>query len=778
MAARKAFGVLTPLRWLGLAILPAGWCVLLAGGWLDAVEQQTLDWRYRARGELTAPVKVVYVDIDATSLDDMGGWPWDRRSFASVAAALIDRAGVRAVGVDVVFDAVARNRSGQREALVDGNVALARYLDGGPPVVLGSAYAETPFRDFGTRPPTMLDVPKVVVRSLFSPFVSAPPPPPRPRRTARELPLLDRDLDTAGWFEPPQESQLNVGEPEPWLPPRSGLIDIVGDNVAWVPAYVPLVGRTCLHMSVELALAYWGLNADAVGVYGDHLEIVQPGGRPPVVVPLYRRQLLEVNWFSRWEDPVRNPRFGFSTVWRHAEGLRAYRPAERQAAEAFFANPVWRGAIVLIGPVDPMLHDLAPTPFDDNPVPRVGALGNAVKTLLAGQFLRRPPPWGEYLLVLALTLGISALAAAGGTAGVRWKLTAALVLTFYLWFSLWSFESLRLVLPVTATVGAAFTTSFAAVAWQHVAEERQKRRLKGMFGAYVPPELVQRLLEAEGAPQLGGHEQDLTVFISDLESFTHLAETLPPDRLVQLMNEYLTACTEIVEEERGTLDKYIGDAVVVMFGALIPLPDHALRACVAAQRVHRRLAELRERWKAAEAQWPPSVGELQCRIGLNSGPALVGNIGSRSRLNYTVMGDNVNLAARMESGARHFGVRTMVTEATRRECERHGGDRVVFRFLDRVIVKGRTAPVPVYEIVGLKEDMTPAQRECIAHYEQATRHYAAREWAAALACLERSAPLEVGGAPNPSLVLRERCLRLQAEPPGPDWDSAYRMTEK
>ena len=221
-----------------------------------------------------------------------------------------------------------------------------------------------------------------------------------------------------------------------------------------------------------------------------------------------------------------------------------------------------------------------------------------------------------------------------------------------------------------------------------------------MFGTYVSPAVVGQLVKSGQPPRLGGHEEEITAYFSDIQGFSRFAELMPPERLVELMNEYLTACTDVVTEEGGTLDKYIGDAVVAMFGAPIAQRDHAYRACLVALRVQARLAELRAKWREEGDRWPAVVAEMQTRIGLNSGPCVIGNMGSRTRFNYTMMGDNVNLAARMESGAKSWGVFTLCTEATRRACEQHAGDRVVFRPLGKIRVIGRAKPVAVFEVIG------------------------------------------------------------------------------
>jgi adenylate cyclase len=323
------------------------------------------------------------------------------------------------------------------------------------------------------------------------------------------------------------------------------------------------------------------------------------------------------------------------------------------------------------------------------------------------------------------------------------------------------------------------------IASRLISEQRAKAKITGMFGTYVSPELVKRMVDSGESPRLGGHLADITAYFSDIQGFSRFSEQLPPDRLVELMNEYLTACTDIVQEEGGTLDKYIGDAVVVMFGAPVALPDHAYRACVAALRVQKRLGELREKWRSEGDKWPQIVWRMQSRIGLNSGGCTIGNMGSSTRFNYTMMGDNVNLAARMESGAKHWGVYTMCSEATKLACERHGGDRLVFRSLGQIVVLGRSQPVPVFEIVGLREDVSPQTRECMAEFEAGLARYFARDWDGAIAAFDRSEALEPnrpgqspGVSTNPSLFFGERARYHKLNPPPKDWNGVYAMSEK
>jgi adenylate cyclase len=296
---------------------------------------------------------------------------------------------------------------------------------------------------------------------------------------------------------------------------------------------------------------------------------------------------------------------------------------------------------------------------------------------------------------------------------------------------------------------------------------------------------VDRLVKSGERPQLGGHEEEITAYFSDIQGYSTFSEQLTPARLVELLNSYLTVCTDIVQEEGGTLDKYIGDAVVAMFGAPIPLKDHAYRACVAALRVQRALGELRVRWEAEGQSWPVIVRQMRTRIGLNTGQAIVGNMGSRTRFNYTMTGDHVNLASRMESGAKSWGAYAMCTEDTRASCVAHGGDRIVFRPLGRIVVKGRSQAVPIFELTGLREDVSDRTHECLGLFAQGLERYHSRDWGKAMEFFSKSEALEPlrpetnpGVASNPSLIYQEIVRHYRAHPPPEPWDGVYVMKDK
>ncbi len=444
--------------------------------------------------------------------------------------------------------------------------------------------------------------------------------------------------------------------------------------------------------------------------------------------------------------------------------------------------PALTGRILLIGQTADGLTDMGPTPFSPL-TPLVLVHANVIDNVLNNDFARRVPRGWVWLGGLAVGIGCLYWLAERKLAlqvAVALGLPAAFVFAAAVAWIGGSWD-----VPLVGPVLGFGSLQFFMIARRVLQEQRAKEQIKGMFGSYLSPTLVTKMVDSGEMPRLGGHEVDLTAYFSDIQGFSTFSEILPPDRLVELMNEYLTACTDIVQEEGGTLDKYIGDAIVAMYGAPVALPDHAYRACVSTLRVQHRLGELREKWKAEGDKWPEIVWRMQSRIGLNSGRATVGNMGSRSRFNYTMMGDTVNLAARMESGAKQWGAYIMCAEATKLACEKYGGDRVVFRPLGRIVVKGRTTAVPIFEIVGLSELLGPDTRECVRLFSDGLECYYRRDWAGAKSRFEQSSRLEPnqpgrtpGVSSNPSLVYLEIIEDYQDTPPPNDWDGVYVMKEK
>jgi adenylate cyclase len=297
------------------------------------------------------------------------------------------------------------------------------------------------------------------------------------------------------------------------------------------------------------------------------------------------------------------------------------------------------------------------------------------------------------------------------------------------------------------------------------ATEQMKASLRS-FGKYVPADLVRTLLADGVDARPGGECRVLTVFFCDLADFTALSEGLNPQELVEQLSEYFRAVTEEVAASGGTVDKFIGDAVMAFWGAPRHEPDHAAAACRCALGCQRRMVVLRAAWKARGKPL------LFARIGLNTGPVVVGNIGSERRFNYTAIGDAVNLASRLEGLNKTYGTGICLSEETLRAA----GKAAVARPLDRVAVKGKSTPTPVYELLDPSADGESALQRLIELHGRGLRHYYRREWETAIAAFE--AVVRVRPGDGPAAEMLRRCRAFMHEPPGPDWDGAHRMESK
>lgn len=310
---------------------------------------------------------------------------------------------------------------------------------------------------------------------------------------------------------------------------------------------------------------------------------------------------------------------------------------------------------------------------------------------------------------------------------------------------------------------------------------RDKAFLKNAFGNYISPELIDIMHTSGESPKLGGDVGVLTAYFTDIQSFSTFSEKLNAESLVALLNEYLTPMTDILLERSGTLDKYEGDAIIAFFGAPMKLEDHATRGCVVACRMQRKLLELRKKWVSEGDKWPEIVHNMRMRIGINSGEIMTGNMGSASRMNYTMMGDPVNLAARLEEAAKQYGIFTHVSKQSKDLCD----DRFLWRELDTIRVVGKSEPVTTFELLEEKEFASDLEQKLVDKFHEGLALYKDQKWDEAIATFEQALELEwerwpdlKGKKTNPSEVYIDRCKQYKENPPGEDWDGVYTLTSK
>jgi class 3 adenylate cyclase len=360
---------------------------------------------------------------------------------------------------------------------------------------------------------------------------------------------------------------------------------------------------------------------------------------------------------------------------------------------------------------------------------------------------------GFALMAAVAARGLAPLTAAATWLGMAVIWTAVATLAF----------AKSVVLPLSEPFAASIAALVLIIAWRLVVTDRGQRLLRNSFALYLAPQVIDQMLASNKLPALGGETRNVTIFFSDLAGFSAISEQMTPTELVEFMNEYLSAMTDIIESEGGYVEKYIGDSIVAVFGAPVDDADHARHAASAALRCRERLDELNHTSPAFHGL------TVSHRMGLNTGEALVGNIGSRRRFNYSVMSDAVNVASRLEGANKYYGTTIIASETTVAAT----GTAFTWRELDATRVKGRTTPVKIYELAAEAGRETPGQQETAAAYAEGLAHWRAREFDAAVTCFSRVADVD-----KPSSLFLKRSQEFAKTPPDAGWEPVSALEGK
>jgi adenylate cyclase len=478
------------------------------------------------------------------------------------------------------------------------------------------------------------------------------------------------------------------------------------------------------------------------------MDSVDFGGKRQV--PTDGRGLIEINYFG--------PQNTFRR-WSIADVMEGKYDADL------------KGKVVLVAATAQATFDQRVTPMDKI-APGIETHANTIETILSGKYLVRGPlvQTAEVLVLVGMALFFAfvfsrvkvtyTLPVLGISAAALW---GAATLIFWAGYDV--FAALPLV-----ELGAMFVL---VTVYRYATEERDKRQLRAAFQLYLNPEVMEEMLDEPQNLQLGGKELDLTVMFSDIRGFTTISEKLSPQALVHLLNEYLSPMTDIVFRKRGTLDKYIGDAVMAFFGAPVQTELHAANCCDAALEMIETLGRLREKWRIED----PDIPNVDIGIGINSGPMVVGNMGSSQRFNYTVMGDNVNLASRLEGLNKEYGTHILVSEQSLQAARKGLKDEAAYgvRELDSVRVKGKKEPVRLFEL----RSRGPARTEdlpLLEGYAEGLRLYRAQRFAEAR--LQFESLLARYPKDGPCALFLRRCDMMAESPPGENWDGVFKMEHK
>lgn len=520
-----------------------------------------------------------------------------------------------------------------------------------------------------------------------------------------------------------------------------------------------------------------GLDVDAILRDAQRQGVIEIPGLPPSIGRLPKS----------WTDGGEAPTFAHPFTIRFVGPPSRPGEAEERAFPAFSASLVsavamfspefFQDKIVLMGTG---FHesDRFRTPFYDLVRTDTGELhgwtygvevhANALQNLLDSQYMRpagTATVWAMLLLLAGATAGIVFWK------GAAWGAGAALIgalgsstLAFQ------QFGSSFLWLPIVAPMVAIVAAYLGSTAYVSIVEGRDKRFIKSAFAKFVSPSVVDEIAADPAKLKLGGQARIITVLFSDLAGFTSLSEDLEAEAVIVLLNEYLSEMTQLVLDEEGCLDKYIGDAVMAFWNAPMAAPDHADRALRCAIMMQRRLTELNARWRAAD----PEAKQLAVRIGINTGEVVVGNVGGKDRFDYSAIGDSVNLGARLEPANKDYGTRIMTSEYTLNAAT---PENYKLRELDFMTVVGQKKPVQVYEVLELADGLLePEKEEALRHYASGMSAYKSRDWEMAEQYFK--AAVEADPEDGPSKVYLDRARQWVADPPPAGWDFIVHRTKK
>jgi|GEM_PF-241757 len=703
--------------------------------YIPELDHRISDRMFQHRGPIRQDPRLIHVNVDDRSVRALGRWPWPRALDAQVIDTLRDL-GVRAVVFDAFFpfptspkvDPKNENdRAFAKTMSTMGNVYLASAL-------LLALPSEAESED------------KEAEREMMYPDellnrVTVPGPVPFPpgfyHGTTRLLPM---------------EAFAQVARGVGHASATKDSDGVVRRN----PLLVRVKDRLFPSLSFRVAVDLLDSDLSKVGVEPGRVSIrdaLLPGenARRDVHIPVDEHGQLTVNFAGKWDEAFKH--ISAADVLEEVDD-----PEKRPELEKNF-----KGAVALFAISTTGSSDIGIVPVEKS-YPLNGVHMNLINTILTQQFLVESGPTAVILLVLGMGIGVAllslwlkpyiylfvAIAAIGGYIAGAW----------------WGFIEFGRLLPVAPVVLVGALSSAGMLTYRYAAGEREKQKTRAAFAPYFAPAVVDMLLSDSMDRLMGGKRKELTMLFSDIVEFTSLCEGIEPEVVQKVLQEYFNEMTRIGFVHQGTLDKFIGDGILWFFGDPLPQEDHAIRAVHAALDMQAAMHPLRAKCKQEGRP------ELAMRVGVNTGVVLVGNMGSDARKEYTVMGDAVNLASRVEGANKPFHTEVMMTERTHQLVK----DVVEWRELDLLRVKGKKQGVRVFEVMARKGELPELKRQVVLVYNEGLAAYTQRDWSAAAAAFTRA--LSIDKTDGPSQLYLERAEEFRKNPPPVDWDGVYEMKTK
>jgi adenylate cyclase len=764
-------------RWAApLAALIVALGVRLSGwSWVEGLQHRAFDVFLNASPRAYVDANVRVVDLDEESLARLGQWPWPRTQVAELIRRLTDR-GVKVIAFDAMFPEPDRTSPARvashwpdQPGMAEIKARVSRLQDHdeylsaeirriarkrGSAVILGFApednsrehlpAAKAGFAFSGsarTLKGASVDgsagaADDDSVFDFLTPY----------RGAISNIPALEDSAQGLGsiGFAPEHDGVIR----------RAPLIFRIGESLYPSLALEALrAAQDARQISVKLGSSGATITEQFLDQAG--IKKIKVGRN---IIPTDRNGRIWVHYSKASDD-----------TGRHARTLPAWKVMDPKIGIEGLQD-----AIVFFGTSAQGLKDLRATPL--NPAEAgVQVHANIAEQIIRGEYLERPVR-AERLEVVATVLAGLVLLALLVSVGAAWSAPVGLgMIAAALWISWHAYAAWHwLIDPVFPMISlAAVFGSFAAVGY--VASERDRRKITDTFGRYLSPKVVSKLASNPEGVELGGETREMTFHFCDIRGFTTISEKFDPHGLTVFINNFLTPMTETILEHDGTIDKYMGDCIMAFWNAPMDVPEHARQACRAALKMHARLKELNARWQAEAKAQGKTLPLIEIGTGLNTGPCVVGNMGSTLRVDYTVLGDDVNLASRLEGQSKSYGVKIVIGPRTRQMAPEFAAIE-----LDLIKVKGKTEAVRIYALLGSEDDAdSTAFKELSAGHDAMLAAYRAQRWDEAGKRLQQLGPAAAAfGLVKLMHLYEERIALFRREPPGPSWDGVFVATSK
>ena len=717
---------------------------------LEVVELKTLDLRFKSRGFMQANDAIALAVIDEKSLDEEGRWPWPRSKIARLVDYLSDDE-AKVIGFDIGFLEPDENNLSfiqqleskigslklnnkelekflsESKMLADNDRILANSIKQSKAKVILGYFLHMDQKSLG------YEIESQVIDNRIAQISKSKYPVVQfPEKYANigllidayspevNIPILNQSADSSGYFN--------------MFPDLDGA-------VRWIPLMIKRRQEILSPLSIQCVWHYLDrppliLKMASYGVQG-----IQMGD---ISIPTDETGQMMINYLG---PPKTFTHYPITDIINDR-----------------IPKGTFKDKMVLVGATASAIYDMRNTPFS-LVYPGVEVHATIIDNILGQNFLIRPD-WIKILDVLAIILmGVVTGLVIPRLNAVKGILFAICLFIAHILLSRLFFVNYGLWFNITYPLAALIVLYVSHIIYKYVTEERERKKIKGAFTYYVSSSVVNEMLKHPEKLKLGGERKELTVLFSDIKDFTTIAEGLTPEELVNLLNEYLTVMTDVVFKYDGTLDKYIGDAIMAVYGAPLDLPDHPFKACQSALEMIKGLKRLNQKW-VGEGKQPMDIG-----IGINTSPMMVGNMGSKQRFDFTAMGDSVNLGSRLEGANKSYKTSIIIGELTYESVK----NEFVCMELDSVKVKGKKQPVKIYSLVGVK-DLPGIPEAIVIQFNEGVTVYKERKWDEAIQIFENIA------AVDPDLYAAqlyvERCNNFKKSPPPPDWDGVYVMTSK